>query len=67
MDETYIIIEEDNERKILPEGEEIREAYRETEKRFQHLVEPAATGVDLAARLHFRPRKREREAPQAEE
>ena len=29
MDETYIIIEEDNERKILLEGKDIKEAHRE--------------------------------------
>ena len=49
MDETYIIIEEDNERKILPEGEEIKKAHRETEKRYRHLVEPVVPGTDLEA------------------
>ena len=49
MDETYIIIEEDNERKILLEGKDIKEAHREAEKRYRHLVEPPAAGPDLDA------------------
>ena len=49
MDETYIIIEEDNERKILLEGKDIKEAHREVEKRYRHLVEPPAAGPVLDA------------------
>ena len=49
MDESYIIIEEDNERKILLEGEDIKEAHRETERRFRHLVETPSPEADLQA------------------
>ena len=49
MDETYIIIEEDNERKILLEGQEIKDAHREAEERYRHLTEPPAGRPDLEA------------------
>lgn len=71
MDETYIIIEEDNERKILLEGKETKEAHRETEARYRHLVEPAAAGIDLEAirRQFMKPapktRPEEKDQPEA--
>ena len=68
MDETYIIIEEDNERKILLEGRETKEAHRETEKRYRHLVEPVAAGIDLEAirRQFMKPAPENRPEPEAE-